>query len=97
MGRKDALALQRRREQSKIISHCVQRLPPTQLPHKLLLYSHVDENIDANANTQMHGNEHTKHGRCTVSHTPTAGSLTCLDADMQNTDDLMLMLPLSVS
>lgn len=51
LGRKDALALQRRREQSKIISHCVQRLPPTQLPHKALLYSHVDENTNANANT----------------------------------------------
>lgn len=51
LGRKDALALQRRREQSKIISHCVQRLPPTQLPHKALLYSHVNENTNANANT----------------------------------------------
>lgn len=50
LGRKDALALQRRREQSKIISHCVQRLPPTQLPHKALLYSHVDENTNANTN-----------------------------------------------
>lgn len=53
LGRKDALALQRRREQSKIISHCVQRLPPTQMPHKALIYSHVDESTNANANTCM--------------------------------------------